>query len=43
MSNENKWEYDGSIKKYPIAPGEVWEQEETKLPSMTSLTGCPLS
>ena len=41
MSNENKWEYDGSIKKYPIAPGEVWEQEGNKVAINDIFDGLP--
>lgn len=41
MSSENKWEYDGSIKKYPIAPGEVWEQGGNKVAINDIFDGLP--
>lgn len=41
MSSENKWEYDGSIKKYPIGPGELWEQGGNKLAINDIFDGLP--
>lgn len=38
---ENKWKYDGSIEKYPIKPGEIWEKDGNRVALNDIFDGLP--